>query len=247
MKRRVIAVVPARLESTRFPRKVLHLWRGKPLLSYLVRDLARSRVIDRLVVATDSREVQDVLARFDVETVRTSSRHRTGSDRAAEVMSKLGGSVCVNVQADNIGLTASGLDRALRRFLEEPRCSFATLARRIEDDDELFDPNSVKLVTDADDHALWFSRSPLPFLQGAVEGERWRQYRFLHHVGVYMFRAAALKRFASWPRSPLEKAESLEQLRILENRGRLRVFHTRMKALSIDTPADLKKLDRLYR
>jgi 3-deoxy-manno-octulosonate cytidylyltransferase (CMP-KDO synthetase) len=247
VKRRVIAVIPARLGSTRFPRKVLHLWHGKPLLSYLVKDLSRSKLIDRLVIATDSREIERELSSYDIEVVRTSKRHRTGSDRVAEVMSKIGGDLIINIQADNIGLTAPGLDRVIKRFLDEPRCSFATLARRIEDDSELFDPNSVKLVTDADNYALWFSRSPLPFMQGASEGERWRQFRFLHHIGVYLFRAAALKRFASWPRSPLEKAESLEQLRILENREKLRVFHTRMKAVSIDAPADLKKLDRLYK
>jgi len=247
VRRRVIAVIPARLGSTRFPRKVLHLWHGKPLLSYLLKDLARSKVLDRLVVATDSREVEEVLGQYQIEVVRTSRRHRTGSDRVAEVMKKIGGEVFVNIQADNIGLTAPGLDRVIRLFLNERRCPMATLARRIEDDEELFDPNSVKLVVDAHDRALWFSRYPLPYLQGATKGKRWQQFRFLHHIGVYLFRAAALERFASWPRTELEKAESLEQLRILENHEKLKVFHTRMKAVSIDSPSDLKKLDRLYR
>jgi 3-deoxy-manno-octulosonate cytidylyltransferase (CMP-KDO synthetase) len=243
MKRKIVAVVPARLGSTRFPGKVLHPWRGKPLLSHLLDELKRCRRIDRLIVATDSAEIEATLGDREVEVVRTSKRHRTGSDRVAEVMAKVRGDVYVNIQADNIGLKARGLDLILDRFLNDPGSRFGTVARRIDSDDELFDPNSVKLVMDQNQRALWFSRYPLPYLQAADDGERWRQYRYYHHIGIYLFRAAALKQYAGWHRGNLEKAESLEQLRILENGEPLKVFLTRMKALSIDRPEDLKKLD----
>ena len=247
MRRRVVAVVPARLGSSRFPRKVLHPWRGKPLISYLLDELKRCRRIDHLVVATDSAEIETNLNDREVEVIRTSKRHRTGTDRVAEVMEKVRGDLIINIQADNIGLKARGLDLIIDRFVADRKSRFGTIARSIDNDEELSDPNTVKLVMDRDHSALWFSRYPLPYLQTAKSGERWRQYRYYHHIGVYLFRSTALRQFAGWRRGSLEKAESLEQLRILENGERLKVFLTKMKALSIDTPEDLKKLDRRYR
>ncbi len=247
MKRRVVAVIPARLGSTRFPRKVLHPWRGKPLLSHLLDELKRCKQIDQLVVATDSAEIEATLNDRDIDVVRTSKRHRTGTDRVAEVMESVKGDLVLNIQADNIGLKARGLDLIIERFAADRQNRFGTVARSIDNDSELSDPNSVKLVMDRDQRALWFSRYPLPYLQAADRGERWRQYRYYHHIGVYLFRAEALRQFAGWRRGSLEKAESLEQLRILENGESLKVFLTKMKALSIDRPEDLKKLDRPYK
>lgn len=246
MKPRVLAVIPARLGSTRFPRKVIHDWKGRPLLAWLTAELARSKHIDRLVVATDSKEVRRALG-DEVEVIMTSKRHRTGSDRAAEVHATLGGDYVLNIQADNFDLKAALVDRVIERFIKDRQVDFATVARRIDNDEDLFDPNTVKVVTGRDGRALWFSRYPLPYVRGATDGERFRQHRYWYHIGVYLFRAAGLKRFARWPRSALEKAESLEQLRVLENGGTLRVYQTRARTVSVDTPQDLKKLERCYK
>jgi 3-deoxy-manno-octulosonate cytidylyltransferase (CMP-KDO synthetase) len=246
VKPRVLAVIPARLGSTRFPRKVIHNWQGRPLLTWLVEELNRSKQIDRLVVATDSKEVRTAL-NDEVEVVMTSKRHRTGSDRAAEVLDKAGGKYVLNIQADNFGLKAAVVDRIIGRFMNDRAVDFATIVRRIEDDEDLFDPNTVKVVTSKDKRALWFSRYPLPYLRGATDGERFPQHRYWYHLGVYLFRAAGLRRFAGWPRSPLEKAESLEQLRVLEHGDTMRIYETKARTVSVDTPEDLKKLERWYR
>jgi 3-deoxy-manno-octulosonate cytidylyltransferase (CMP-KDO synthetase) len=241
---KVLGVIPARLGSTRFPRKVLHPWKGKPLIGHVAQAIGRSKLIDQLVVATDSREVIDALVPLGIEVVATARRHRTGSDRVAEAWVKSGGDVIVNIQADSLGLSASTLDRAIMAFMADRPAAFGTLAHRLTDAAQLRSPNAVKVVTDADDWALWFSRYPLPYLQGMGSKARPRDFAFLHHIGVYFFRGKALARYASWRRTPLEMAESLEQLRILEHGERIRVYRTRSRLVTIDTVDDLKSLRR---
>ncbi len=245
MKPRVVAIIPARLGSRRFSGKVLHAYRGKPLLYYLWKELRKSREIDHLAIATDAPEIAQVAREFGAEIVMTSKRHRSGSDRVAQAACETGGELIINVQGDNIGLKAGVLDRAICKMRSDRSIKFATLARRIKTDAELFDPGVVKVLTAADGRALWFSRFPLPYLQHAEDGSRAGQYKFLAHIGVYLFRRKALVAFADWKASPLEKAESLEQLRILENGGRIEVFVTTSKAISIDTPGDLQKISGL--
>jgi len=239
----VVAIIPARLGSTRFPRKVLHLYRGRPLLYYVWREVSRARRIDRVAVATDSREIVAAVREFGGEAVRTSARHRTGSDRAAEAAEKIGGRIIVNVQADNFGLTGAALDRVVARMEQDRTIEFATLAFPIGGAEDLADRNLVKVVaSDREGRALWFSRWPIPLVRDA--GAR---YRHLGHIGVYFFRRAALRRYAEWPRTAAERAESLEQLRILEHGGRMLVFETRARTVSVDAPPDVAKLDTLYR
>ena len=242
MKPRVVAVVPARMGSRRFPGKVIYPYRGKPLLFYLLDEVRKSKLIDRLIVATDSQEVRKVLGADGAEVIMTAARHRTGSDRAAEVVQKVGGSIILNIQADNIGLKAPVLDRIIKSMLANRNLPMATLCRRLDTEDELFDPNVVKLVTDRGGDVLWFSRFPIPYLQGFDGTNRAAGFPFLKHVGVYFFRRAALERFASWKRTPLEKAESLEQLRILENGEKIKAFMTRVNSVSVDSPEDLEKI-----
>jgi 3-deoxy-manno-octulosonate cytidylyltransferase (CMP-KDO synthetase) len=243
----VTAILPARLGSTRLSGKVLRKHLGKPLLYHVWSQVSRSRQVDLVAIATDNREIAQAAKSFGAEVVMTSRRHRTGTDRVAEAAQKTGGQIIINVQADNYGLTAPVLDRVIQQMKHDRSIPVATLARRIKSDEALFDPNLVKLVTDPDGYALWFSRYPLPFLQKATAGKRWAQYKFLGHVGVYFFRKKALDAFASWRRSPLEKAESLEQLRIIENGGRIKVFRTSAQTVSVDTPRDLRKIKSVDR
>ena len=242
----VVAVIPARLNSKRFSGKVIYPYRGKPLLYYVWDAALRARQIDQLIIATDNRKVADAAEEFGAEVVMTSSKPRTGSDRVAEVARKVPARIYVNIQADNFGLDASVLDRAINSIKKSPKTRFATLAREIDRDKDLFDPGIVKLVMNREQQALWFSRYPLPYLQHATSRSRCKQFSYFEHIGVYFYRASALADYAHWKRSALEEAESLEQLRILENGGSIRVYTTKARSVSVDRPDDLKKLDRIY-
>ncbi|MEW5923669.1 MAG: 3-deoxy-manno-octulosonate cytidylyltransferase [Candidatus Zixiibacteriota bacterium] len=243
MKPKVLAVIPARFASKRFPGKPLSLIAGKPLIQHIYRAASKSKLIDKVIVATDSPDIMKTVNDFGGEAIMTSGNHRTGSDRAAEAMEKLGGEIIINIQADHIGVKPAVFDRILKAMLVDRKIMFATIARKIESEEALFDPNRVKLIIDDNDYAFWFSRYPLPFLQG-VNGDRLGAFDFYYHIGTYFFRKAGLKLFHSWPRSPLEKAESLEQLRILENHHKIKVFRIKNEILSIDTPQDLKLAEK---
>ena len=242
-----IAVIPARLNSKRFPHKVIYPFHGRPLISHVYREIKKSKCLSRVIVATDSKLVYRTVLDFGGEAAMTSARHRTGSDRVAEAMRKLKGDIIVNVQADNLGLRAAVIDRAVARMKADPHIEYATLARRLRSDSELQDPNVVKVVTANDGRALWFSRLPIPHLQQPGKGDRVEQFTFLAHIGVYLFRRRGLARFARRRRTRLEKAESLEQLRILEYGETMMVFPTTGRSVSVDTPRDLRKLEKLYR
>ena len=148
---------------------------------------------------------------------------------------------------NNFGLKGALLDRVIKSLKTKPKIEYATLGRRITDDDDLFDPNVVKLITDKKDRVLWFSRFPLPYLQNLKKGSHVDQWPFLEHIGVYFYRREALAKFGKWPSSPLEKAESLEQIRILMHEKQIQLYRTRSEVVSVDTKNDLKKLDNIYR
>lgn len=242
MAQNVVAVIPARLGSRRFSGKVIYPYQGKPLLFYVHRELLKSKMINKVVIATDNYKIAKVACEFGADVFRTSPRHKTGSDRIAETMNNISADIIVNIQADNLGFKVKTIDSVISSMLTDKSIKYATLARRIEDDDVLFDPNKVKVILDKDDNALWFSRFPLPFIQHPDEKPRYRQFKFWEHIGIYFFRRRALEQYATWPRSPLEKAESLEQLRIMEHGGKIRVFKTNMQSISIDSPDDLKDI-----
>lgn len=246
MSRKVVAIIPARLGSSRFPRKVLYPYRGKPLLHHFWKQVESSR-FDRLAIATDSREVAREAEAFGAEVVLTSKRHRTGSDRVAEAVKVLGGDIIVNIQADNFGLRGAVIAGAVKRMAADTGVRFATLARSIDSDEQLFNPNAVKVVTASDGRALWFSRYPLPYLQKVRRGKRCAQFNFLEHLGIYIFRRSALEQFAGWKRGVLERAESLEQLRILENGEKMQVYKTTAKTVSIDSPQDVKRIAGIHK
>jgi 3-deoxy-manno-octulosonate cytidylyltransferase (CMP-KDO synthetase) len=242
----VLAVIPARLGSTRFPGKVMHHYHGKPLLFWVYRDIAQCRLIDKVVIATDDKDIMHTMTALGSEVIRTETWHKTGSDRIAEAAEKIGGKIVLNVQADNFGLSHVVLSRVIRAMQEDTSIHYATLARRIRVADELDNPNTVKLVTSKDNQALWFSRSPMPIAHRANGKSPLRDFPYYAHIGVYFFRRAALRRFAGWPQSIYERAESLEQLRILENGEQIRVFVTSARIVSVETPQDVQKLDQLY-
>lgn len=239
---KVIGVIPARMDSKRFYGKVLFNYRGKPLIWYLYEELLKSKVIDRVIIATDNIEVRKTAEAFGAQVVMTKGRHKTGSDRVAQVMDTIEGDVFVNIQGDIFGLETAALDNAISKFVSDPALEYGTLARRIGSERELNSPDSVKVVLKNNGDAGWFSRYPLPFVRNFSKKPDFRHFNFYYHIGVYMFRREALKKYAEWPQSPCEKAESLEQMRILENGKNIRVFMTSNKTISVDSAKDVKKL-----
>jgi len=245
MASRVVAVIPARLGSKRFKGKVIHPFLGKPLLYYVWNSARKSRQIDRLVIATDNREIKKAAEGFGAEVLMTSKRHKCGSDRVVEVAESIRADIYLNIQADNLGLRPAVLDRVIGKMKSDSSTEFATIVRRIETDDELYNPNKVKVALDRFGYARWFSRYPIPFLQNVRGKSRVKKFKYWGHVGVYLFRRSGLRLFGRWSSTSNEKAESLEQLRILENGGRIMTYESRCRTVSVDSLADLKKIDRL--
>jgi len=243
---KVIAVIPARLGSNRFPGKVTFLYNNIPLIYYVHNEVSKSKKIDRLIVATDSKQIKSVVEDFGGEVIMTSKRHQTGSDRIAEVIKKTGGDIIVNIQADNFGVKAGVLDRAITEFTRKRNLQYGTLAYKIDNDRELMDPNLVKVVLSDEDYALWFSRYPIPYIKSGKKKNYTTQHSFYGHIGIYFYRKQGLIKFAGWKRSTCEKAESLEQLRILENGEKIKVFKTKMNSVSVDAPEDVKNLSHIY-
>ncbi len=241
-----VAVIPARYDSSRFPGKVLFSFRGKSLLHRLYQELSKSKRISRLIVATDDQRVKKAVIDFGGEVVMTSGRHKSGSDRVAEVVANMKASIIVNIQADNFGLKASVLDRVIGQFQRDKEALFGTMAFKLDSDDDLFDPNMVKVVLGRDNRALWFSRFPLPYVRDIEEDSRVEQFRFHGHIGVYLFRKSSLRKYTQWKRGQYEKAESLEQLRILENGNFIRAYLTKSVPTAVEVPEDIGKLEHLY-
>lgn len=247
MAAKVVGVIPARLDSKRFYGKVLFNYRGKPLIQYLYEELSKSKVMDPVIIATDSDKVRLEAEKFGAEVVMTPKNMRTGSDRVAFAAKSVRGDVYVNVQGDALGLDHRDLDKAIKRFVVDSKSEYGTIARKIDNDSELNDHDAVKVVLKMNQTAGWFSRQPIPHLRHPKPGKFSKQHGFYYHIGVYFFKREALKRFASWATAVSEKAESLEQLRILENGRNIKVFITNMKTVSIDSPKDITKLGKVLK
>ncbi len=245
---RIIAVIPARLGSKRFSRKVLFPIDGRPLLYYVWRGIRRSRLIDRIYVATDSADIGRAATAFGAAVIMTSRKPRNGSERAAEAVAELKCDLVVNVQGDNLGLSGTVLDKVIADMRSNRSVRFATLARKISgagSTQKLKDPHVVKVVEDEAGHAAWFSRLPIPFIRDAGRRRPTDLFPYLEHIGVYFYRKAALAEYASWRPGRAERAESLEQLRILENGGKIKLYKTRAGIISVDRKETVQHIKRL--
>jgi 3-deoxy-manno-octulosonate cytidylyltransferase (CMP-KDO synthetase) len=237
-----IIVIPARYGATRFPGKSLARIDGRPMIQWVWEAACRSRLTEQVLVATDDDRIADVAAKFGADVIMTKKSHGSGTDRMAEVADKISAQLYVNVQGDEPLLSPSAVDDLIRGMMESPRVPIGTLAHRIESEAEWRSPEVVKVVCNRHHEALYFSRSPLPF-QRAFDGKA----RLLRHVGIYAFRARALATFVSLKPSPLEIAESLEQLRALEYGLTIQVIETKYRCLGVDTPADLARVEAALR
>lgn len=240
----VVVVIPARYESTRLPGKPLADLQGKPMIQRVYERAARAGGIERVVVATDDVRIRRAVEAFGGEVVMTSSAHKTGTDRIAEAAGELDAELIVNVQGDLPLLEPDAVSKAVAPLLRDDRFSMSTLKTPIRALEELENPNVVKVVTDRDGGALYFTRSPVPFWRdGAPEGKVLAH----RHIGLYVYRRDFLLTFSGLAPTPLERAESLEQLRALEWGFRIRVVEVEAASVEVDTPQDLEKARALLR
>jgi len=249
VKLRSYIVIPARLESTRLPRKLLLADTGKPLIQHTYEAASRAKLPAGLCVAADCAEIVDAVRRFGGSAVLTDPHHASGTDRVAEVARQLADvDIVVNVQADEPLIQGASIDRAVELLAADPQASVATLATPIRSRKQLNDPACVKVVMDEAGRALYFSRSPIP------HARQWSDDLlsadpplFYQHVGLYAYRREFLLKIAAMPRSRLEQIENLEQLRVLESGHRIAVGVVDEPSFGIDTPDDYRAFVARYR
>ncbi|MBI5886741.1 MAG: 3-deoxy-manno-octulosonate cytidylyltransferase [Deltaproteobacteria bacterium] len=235
---KVIAVIPARYASTRLAGKPLADICGQPMIERVYERAIAARSVNTVVVATDDRRICDAVLRFGGNAVMTSVSHSSGTDRIAEAVSGTDADIIVNIQGDEPLLAPEAIDAAVAPLIEDAHLQLATLKTLITDEEDYHNPNVVKVTTDTNGFALYFSRSPIPYVRAGF-GSGARVYK---HIGLYVYRRAFLPIFSKLPPSMLEAAESLEQLRAIENGFRIKVVETSYNPISVDTPEDLERV-----
>ena len=243
----IIAVIPSRYGSTRFPGKSLAMIEQKPMIQWVYERTKRSRLITRVIVATDDERIRNAVTAFGGEAVMTSAGHATGTDRIAEVVRKLECDIVVNVQGDEPLIHPEMIDEAVAPLVKDASIPMGTVCRKIDRRDEAFDANVVKVVFDRNGFALYFSRAPIPwdrdsragkscFTDMPLAGDMYK------HIGLYAYRRDFLLQYAGMPQTGLEAAEKLEQLRALESGHRIKVVVTHHESFGVDIPDDLSKI-----
>lgn len=241
-----IGIIPARYESTRFPGKPLAIINGKPMIQ-LVYEKAKLS-INEVWVATDDQRIFDAVTNFGGKVVNTSKKHKSGTDRCAEaaqiIANDIKFDVVINIQGDEPFIETQQIDLLKSCFSKDTE--IATLIKPINNTDELFDPNKPKAIINNKKNAIYFSRSPIPFFRDS-EKQNWvSETNYWGHVGMYAYKNNVLQKITKLPQSLLEKAESLEQLRWIENGYNITTAITKSNNFGIDTPADLKKALQLF-
>ena len=237
-----MAIIPARYASTRFPGKPLAVLGGKTVIQRVYEQV--SSVLEEVYVATDDQRIYDCVTGFGGRAVMTREDHKSGTDRIEEAVEKIHSSadVIINVQGDEPFIQPSQI-KTLMSLFDDPDTQIGTLGKLFESIEAVENPNSPKIVTDNRGFALYFSRSVIPYIRGKERKEWFGEYPFLKHLGIYAYRREVLKEVTLLPQSSLEKAESLEQLRWLQNGYRIRVGLTDVETVGIDTPEDLQRAE----
>lgn len=238
----IVGILPARWASTRFPGKPLHPIAGKPLIQHVWERCRACSKLDSLLVATDDDRIRAAALTFGARVVMTSPAHPTGTDRLAEAVRAVPEAThIVNIQGDEPLIDPDLIDALAAAIAGDPALDMVTAANPIAPDDPAVqDPNVVKVVMDLNGRALYFSRSPLPYFRNPVPG-----LSVLRHKGIYAYTRRFLERFVTWPPSPLERAESLEQLRALENGATIRIIPTADTSPGVDTPEQARHIESL--
>jgi len=231
--KKAVGIIPVRYQSERFPGKPLALINGKPMIQRIYESAAKATLLDQLIVATDDKRISDVAKSFGADVRMTSLQHNSGTDRVAEVAKEIKTPIIINIQGDEPLLREEMIDD-LVNALQDEAIPMATLAARVLDLNLLEDSNTIKVITDKDGYALYFSRSPLPFKASDY---------FLQHIGIYGYQREFLVAFSQMEQTRLEKAEKLEQLRALENGFRIKIIETPFLTIGVDSPQDIIKVE----
>jgi 3-deoxy-manno-octulosonate cytidylyltransferase (CMP-KDO synthetase) len=237
-----IAIIPARYASTRFPGKPLAMLGGKTVIQRVYEQA--TAVLGEAYVATDDERIYQAVEAFGGKAVMTRTDHKSGTDRIEEAATKINtdADVIINIQGDEPFIQASQIETLMHLF-DDPTTQIGTLGKHFETMEAIENPNSPKIVTDNRGFALYFSRSVIPYIRGKEHNEWFGEYPFLKHLGIYAYRREVLAEVTKLPQSSLEKAESLEQLRWLQNGYRIRVGLTNIETVGIDTPEDLARAE----
>jgi 3-deoxy-manno-octulosonate cytidylyltransferase (CMP-KDO synthetase) len=244
---RITALIPARYASTRFEGKALADIMGKPMVQHVYERTAKAGLVSEVIVATDDERIAAVVRAFGGRVEMTLKSHETGTDRLAEVAARINSDLIVNVQGDEPLIDPAMIDEAIRPLTLDSSIKMGTLKTRIKTLHDFLSPNVVKVITDREGFALYFSRSPLPNFRDKwndLKDEAFESGKLVcyKHVGIYVYRRDFLLQFAQMPSTSLERAEKLEQLRALENCYRIKVAETMYESIGVDTPADLEKV-----
>jgi len=251
-----IGIIPARFRSTRFPGKALADLLGKPMVVRIWERASQAGCLDRVIIATDDRRIKDAAENYGAQVVMTSSEALSGTDRIAEAAADLDVEFITNIQGDEPFITSDMIESAAEALTRADDCEMSTLKTALRSEMELCDPNVVKVITDHQNRALYFSRFPLPFREkrkvdsvdaGKEPPEAVSLAGDFKHIGLYCYRKRFLQKFASMEPGFLEKTEKLEQLRVLENGYRIAVALTKQESFGVDTPEDLKKVISLLK
>jgi len=237
-KLKTAAVIPARYASRRFPGKALAEIMGQPMIVWVLKAAESCELIDEVYVATDDVRIKNRVKKAGGRAIMTSAQHQSGTDRIAEAAAEIKADLIVNIQGDEPLIKAESIARALKPFTKEVELKMSTLKRKITAE-EAKNPDLVKVITDQNDYALYFSRSPVPYYRSA---EPEAQY-YYQHIGLYVYRRDFLLQYARMEQTPLEKAESLEQLRALENGFQIKVLETESKLIGVDRREDIELVE----
>lgn len=234
----VIAIIPARYASTRFPGKPLAMLKNKPIIQHVYEKAIESKLFNDVFVATDDQRIQNAVENFNGKVVMTSADHKSGTDRIAEACANMVVDIIINIQGDEPFISTKPLENLIKTF-HNPETKISSLMHQI--DHDIDNPNAVKVVTDKRNFALYFSRAKIPF-----DRDGNANVKYFKHIGVYAFRKKTLENFVKLPQGVLEKIENLEQLRLMENGIKIKMVETEYQGIGIDTPADLEKAEQLF-
>ena len=238
-----IGIIPARYASSRFPGKPLVDILGKPMIQWVYERACRAKLLEKVVVATDDQRIFDAVTNFNGNVVMTSPTAANGTERIAEVTQNLDAKLIVNIQGDEPLIDPGVIDQLVILMRENPAAPVGTLVKKIEDAENLINPNIPKVVVDKDFYALYFSRSIIPFHRDRADQRKWiRNEKYYQHIGLYIYRREFLLKFVKLPMSNLERIERLEQLRILENGYKIKVALTETDSIGVDVPSDIDRV-----
>lgn len=240
---KILGIIPARYESSRFPGKPLVDIMGKSMIQRVYEQSNKAASLEKVIIATDDQRIVDHVKIWGGNVMMTSPHHSSGTDRCHEVLSvqKDIFDVVINIQGDEPFIDPSQIEKVIEGFIHQDT-QISSLAKKITTQEELFNPNSVKVVIGENDKALYFSRAVIPYLRAVEEKDYLKNGTFFKHIGIYAYRASVLNEICKLPQSVLEKAESLEQLRWLSAGYKINMGITELEGISVDTPEDLLKL-----